>query len=353
MGGRIKRYARVVITYFMIAALALLLSGIIQSMLSAQSEFRGAISKNAIAIEVREYNGDVAGFCRTLADDSQCTAIYKVFPYANARAVWLRNPAEEPRPMLSGSFFDEEQLRSSDRLAVVGRNVFESNVEYLNQTPVIYFHTQAYEVVGVLGYSDRGSDYDDATYINLSSLSENGGYAADGEYILDYAAGSVDPFRAVLASVLPGQPAETTITQTAMNKYIPSIANVLEDDSVIDLLFISLLMVLLTSYSVTLEWIDKRKKEIAIRKQLGATTGRITVYLYSRFLAAALLAYAAALPLYAAYHSRIMDWLQYPSCAINLPETLLVYAACVAVSLLGCVPAIAAIKRILPQALVR
>lgn len=353
MGRSIKRYARIAITYFIIAALALLLSGIIQSIMSAQSEFRGAISSNAIAIEVRDYHGDINTFCQTLTDSDQCTAIYKVFPYANAHAVWLRNPVQAQRPILSGTFFDENHLQSSDRFAIVGKNIYSSSVEYLDQIPIIYFDTQPYEVVGVLGYADRSSDYDDTIYVNLSSLLANEKYVADGEYIVDYTVKSTDRYNDILANALQDQPLEATITQVAMNKYIPSVTNVFEDDSVINLLSISLVMVLLTSFSVTLEWIDKRKKEIAIRKQLGATTNKITVYLYSRFLVVALMMYVVAYPLYAAYHSRIMGWLQYPACTIDMLEAFLVYVACIAVSLIGCVPAITTIRKILPQALVR
>lgn len=353
VGRCMKRYARIAITYFVIAVLALLLSGIIQSNMSVQREFRGAISSNAIAIEVRDYHEDSNTFCQTLADSNQCTAIYKIFPYANANAVWFRNPAQEQRPILTGTFFDENHLQSSDKFAVVGKNIYDYSVTYLDQSPIIYFDTQPYKVIGVLGYENRTSDYDDTIYINLSSLLANEKYVADGEYIIDYTAKSNNRYDEIIASVLQNQPSEATIMQVAMDKYIPSVTDVLEDNSVINLLAISLVMVLLTSFSVTLEWIDKRKKEIAVRKQLGATTGRITVYLYSRFLVVAIIMYAVAYPLYATYHSRIMEWLQYPACTIDMLEAFLVYVACIAVSLIGCVPAIATIRKILPQALVR
>lgn len=353
MGRSVKRYARIAVTYFMIAALALLISGIVQSMMSAQSEFRGAISRNAIAMEVRDYRGTIHSFCQALTDEGGCTAIFKVFPYANAQAVWFRNPAQEQRPVLRGAFFDANHLESPDRFAVVGKNLLDSGVEDLEQTPVIYFDTQPYEVIGVLGYADRSSDYDDAIYINLSSLWANEKYVVDGEYIIDYADASSGNFHQIRESALRDSPSEATILQVAMDRYVPSVANVLEDDSVIHLLLISLGMVLLTSFSVTLEWIEKRKREIAIRKQLGATTTTISLYLCSRFIGVALFMYAMAYPLYSAVHSRMMEWLHYPDCTMDMLEAFLTYVACVAVSLMGCVPAIITIKKILPQALTR
>lgn len=353
MGRSIKRYIRVAITYFMIAVLALLLSGIIQSMMSAQSEFRGAVSGNAIAVEARDYHGDVRSFCQTLMDNEQCMAIYKVFPYANTKAVWFQDPTQENRPILQGAFFTAELLQSDDRYAIVGKNIYQSEVEFADETPIIYFDMQPYTVVGVLGYDNRSSDYDDTIYVNLSSLMANDKYVADGEYIIDYTQKFTSRFDELRTAVLQGQSPEATITQVAMSKYIPSVTNVLEDSAVVRLLFLSLVMVLFTSFSVTLEWIEKRKKEIAIRKLLGSTTSKITFYLYSRFIGIALLVYVIALPFYSALHPRIMEWLQYPNCTMDALESLWVYLLCVAVSFIGCLPAITSIRKIEPQALVR
>lgn len=352
MGKVMKRYARIFIEYFIIALLALLLSGIIQSAMAARSEFRAAVSNNAVAVTVQDSHAAMSEICRALMADSECTAIYKVFPYANASAVWNRSAAIN-RPMMSGSFFSAEQLQSSERYAVVGKNTYEKQAKMEGETPVVYFDTMPYTVIGVLGYANRTSDYDDAFYINLSSLWTEGKDAADGEYIIDYASKADFRYESILTRWTPYLHDEAKITQIALNKYIPSVTDVLSDDSVIEFLLISLLMVLVSSFSVTLEWIERRKSEIAIRKQLGATTWEMLRYIVARMLIISVIAYVVAYPLYGAEHANIMRRLNYNASTMNAAYSAAVYAICILISLLGCIPAGTAVRKILPQALAR
>ena len=348
----IRRYNRIIIEFFIIALLALLLSSIIQSSMAAQSEFRGAISKNAMALDVQNYHAGMSSLFSSLISDMDCIAIYKVFPYANVTALWSRE-ALAKRPILEGTFFSADHLQSSDRYAVVGKNVYEKQAEWIDETPVVYFDTMAYTIIGVLGYADKQSSYDDAFYVNLSSLLAASQDAADGEYIIDYAGKGGNRYDRLLEALSPDLNENTTITQIALSKYIPSVTDVLSDDTVIEFLLISMLMVLVSSFSVTLEWIERRKREIAIRKQLGATTWKIALYIVARMLLISVLAYAAAWPLYNAEHAQIMQWLNYSDCTLNIFYSLAVYGICILISLLGCIPAVSAIKKILPQALTR
>ena len=352
MKKAIKRYNRIFVEYFLVALVAMVLSGIIQSSMAAQGEFRGEISKNALAIRVQDYHESIHSLYDVLAMESECTAIYKAFPYANAYAIWRRGSSAGHR-MMEGSFFSTEQLQSAERYAVVGKNVYEGQVEIVDQMPVIYFDTLPYTVIGVLGYADRGSDYDNAFYINLSSLLANDKYAADGEYILDYESRSEERYERLVNQLKPYMDEETLITQIDLSKYIPSVTDVLRDDAVIEFLLLSMLMILVSSFSVTLEWIEKRKSEVEIRKQLGATTREILAYIFARMILISMAAYALALPLYTAEHSRIMRWLNYNDCAFNVFYSMATYGICAIVSFAGCVPAVSAIKRILPQAAMR
>lgn len=352
MTKAIKRYDRMLIEFFIIALLALLLSGIIQSSMSAQSEFRGAISKNAIALTVQDDHAGMSALCNALMSNDGCTAIYKVFPYAGATALWSKEEVTN-RPILEGSFFTLEQMQSAEQYAVVGKSVYEKQVTLVNGTPVIYFDTLPYTVVGVLGYENKQSDYDDAFYINLSSLMTSTRNEADGEYIIDYTGKSANRYESIVETLRFSFDEETTIMQVALNKYIPSVTDVLSDDTVIEFLMISMLMVLVSSFSVTLEWIERRKSEIAIRKQLGATTWEIVRYIITRMLLIGVITYVAAYPLYASQHGNIMQWLNYSDCTLNGFVSLAVYGICVLVSLLGCIPAVSAVKKIVPQALAR
>ena len=96
MTKAIKRYDRMLIEFFIIALLALLLSGIIQSSMLAQSEFRGAISKNAIALTVQDDHAGMSALCNALMSNDECTAIYKVFPYARCNCTMEQRRGNKP-----------------------------------------------------------------------------------------------------------------------------------------------------------------------------------------------------------------------------------------------------------------
>lgn len=77
------------------------------------------------------------------------------------------------------------------------------------------------------------------------------------------------------------------------------------------------------------------------------------LYVLARMLLISVLAYAAAWPLYKAEHAQIMQWLHYSDCTLHISYSLAVYGICILISLFGCVPAVSAVKKILPQALAR
>ncbi len=349
----IKRYARIATTYFFIALLSLLLSSIIQSAQFAQQAFRGFVSPNAIAIEVRESESTLEAFKKAVVNNTACSAIYKIYPYANAQALWYNESIEVRPPLLKGEFFTPEHLASETYYAVVGKNVYDDKAEMQGERAIVYFNKVQCTVIGVLGDQNKTSAYDDVFYINLGALCNNQEVLADGEYLIDYTTKSNDGYSKLHLDVLPMLSANTQMTQVSVNKYIPTVMDVLQDDFMIQLIFLSALMVLFASMGIMFEWIEMRKKEIAIRKLLGATTFDLMVYLYQRFIVVSVIALIAALPIYASINAYLLNWLGYSNAQMNIRYALIVYALCVCISLIAFIPVVMQTKNVILKAFER
>ncbi len=186
------------------------------------------------------------------------------------RGIYYKGNIEKPN-MKSGRFFEKTDFDEDKHYAVIGLNFTEGILEKDNIQYVIYDGIK-YEVIGIMGYN-RESKIDRACFINLddSLCAKEGAFAIDGT--------SKNKVNKMLENI------QNNYSINLINREKNGIDRFFKTEGFNIILIILVLCVLiLTTVSVSLYWVEKRKRKIAILRLVGYNDKRIIKVIFFRYL---------------------------------------------------------------------
>lgn len=174
-------------------------------------------------------------------------------------------------PLEKGRFFKAKDFSAGNNVAVIGKNL-KSRIYQKNNTDYININNVPFRVIGILGY-EKETILDNYIYINmLSDIS-----LSSRLYMIDYfSKADSDSASAHFVNLLNQSGFEAELVSGGAS-YSDSII----ERTLSSRLFIGEFIVMLLSFLlITIQWITKEKKKIAIQKLVGANTQNIlTTYL--------------------------------------------------------------------------
>lgn len=187
------------------------------------------------------------------------------------RGVYFTGKIIKPE-MKDGRFFDETDFVSRQNLAVVGSK-FNENIVEKDDNKYMIFNDIEYKIIGIMGYNQE-SKIDRACFLTLNEtlLNSPGTFAIDGKNSFDV------------------QNSYNSITENLeeslqIDREINSINRFFELEKYNLTMFCMLIIsLLLTTISISLYWIKKRNRKIAILRLVGYSDIRIILNIVSRFL---------------------------------------------------------------------
>lgn len=189
---------------------------------------------------------------------------------SDIRGVYYKGEIEKPQ-MKEGRFFSEDDFCDEKHYAVIGAS-FTDNIYEENNIKYFKYNDISYEVIGIMGYKQE-SKIDRACFINLNnSLCEQEGiYAIDGK--------NSNNINSLLEKI------QNQYNITLIKRERTGIDRFFKTES-FNILLIALLLcsLILTTISVSLYWIEKRKKEISILRLVGYSDLRISKVILFRYL---------------------------------------------------------------------
>lgn len=189
-------------------------------------------------------------------------------------------------PLLKGRYFTIDEVNSNNSLVVVGKEVYEQ-VKSSMINNFIKINGSNYKVIGVLGRSETGSQWDSAVYMPLYALPQSLQSIKQESYNIFLRNNNGDPSNYL--DNLEGKFYELNSSlKININKEIDSSK---KNESIwINAVFISLLsgVILFVScinvINLSLYWILDRKREIGIRKAIGASNRNIASLIFFEML---------------------------------------------------------------------
>lgn len=187
-------------------------------------------------------------------------------------------------PLISGRLFTEEDFAKHTDTIIISNKLEKDCINRNNKT--YYIHGNDYfEVIGIFK-GLVGSDMQEPLYyINLQAESLQDNYAY-GEYLLDAAHHTQYINKGMEKYLLELNNNLIIKSEFAINNNSKKLTNIISNArQMISMLLISGALVLANSLSASSQWINGRKKEIAIRKLLGASDHTTNIWLIKQYSA--------------------------------------------------------------------
>ena len=177
-------------------------------------------------------------------------------------AVYTKGQTYMP-PILKGNYFTESDMNDKKGVAIVGKEILKSLYNKEKYT----FMDDELDIIGILGYENKSSIYDNMILINLPYVINKTGI--DGMYLIDGIDNSTN-----IKSLIDEKLEECSIYEQDNNELSNKIY--VNDNSGYKQIFICLIVIMiLTSFSVSLIWISDKKDSIAVKKLIGVKDIRI------------------------------------------------------------------------------
>lgn len=176
-------------------------------------------------------------------------------------------------PMISGRFFDKKDFTENNNVAVIGKNV--KNTYKKSSETYIQIDGIEYKVIGVLGYEDD-TPFDNYIFINLLSCKND----ELKLYIIDFMDNtSQESFDEYIKDLSSKIKEIETLSETA------SFSETVEVDFSTFVYFVGLFVsCILCILLISLQWLIYQRREIAIRRLVGASKEQITFFVLSKYI---------------------------------------------------------------------
>ena len=213
----------------------------------------------------------------------------------SAYGIYFNKKLENVPPMLSGRFFKISDFNRNNKYVVIGKDLKDDIVK-INDTKYYYINNNQYEVIGIMGDSKRETPYDYSVYYNLDgyfSFPDNG---VELKYMID---SSNKNEGKIIENILNADFNVTRIESELANKKDYFI----EDLKCSMKLIIGIIITLILSTALVTEyWIKNRKKEIGIKRALGATKLKISFEIIGELIRTSSISYIVGYILYLIFY---------------------------------------------------
>jgi putative ABC transport system permease protein len=193
------------------------------------------------------------------------------------KAIYFKkNPMVIPS-MISGDYFTETNFTSSEPAAIVGKDVLKT-AKKINGNKYFAYENVQYKIIGVMGYENRSSLCDLEFIINLNAYIQNTPSSlSTSNYLIDSNVNAKETFNTFITNLKNINPdinyknISNKGSKTLIDTFISQGLNTLIIFSVM------LFLIFINVFNITLQWIERKKKTIGIKKALGGTNFRISL----------------------------------------------------------------------------
>ena len=249
---------------------------------------------------------------------------------ANLTAVMFNEKPEWTIPICDGRYLSIDESLSDKKVAVIG-NALKSLIKKENGKKIIIFNNENFEVIGIAGKTNRDSLWDDCIYVPMKSLpieiknnidnqnrisitiKKNGQYPKDEYKRMDELVKKIDGSASINAANLK-------VDKDPMANFWGEVSNF----TIFAILILAIAVINVVNLSMY--WIYDRKKEIALRKVVGATDYKIFKLVLKEMISLAIIGAILALLIQEILSVYFKDWLQIP---IDLSLANFIVALCV------------------------
>lgn len=255
--------------------------------------------------------------------------LYKNFDGNFGKAVYFNNTNAFHPQIISGRTLTENDFKQGTNTAII-KSGQEELCSYREGNYFFTVNNNEYKVVGIYKDENEYINPDSMSYINLIYDS---GDIFTGNFILD-AYEKTDSIYKELSSFLKNINPEAEIhpVKTDTNTSDTIFQLLSQRGIIIFLMVLTLLLLILNTFHSTFNWITSRKKEIAVRRLVGANELNIKLLLLKDYII--IISYSYILGLILSIIINISNILPLFTGSIRLHEVIISYIFCLSIGII-------------------
>lgn len=273
-----KSIAVIIINVFTAVFIVIALSSFTYT-LNMSYEYQDGLTQNYILFSFNKINDNI--FVGDLLDEvKKCDEQISVFRYQNngTCGVYYNSEVRAFLQMQSGRFFIKDDFDSNDKVAVVS-NVYSNQCVIVDNEKKILIDNDYYRVIGEYEYNYNPVNESAYVYYNLNTLENRSETTYIGQFALD-ADNNTDSIVSNLKNDYPISIIKTVNQFSWLERFKTALSS--QFITLVPLTLVTI-MVLLNSVNISINWIEKRKKELVARQICGATYKNIGIMLFNDY----------------------------------------------------------------------
>ena len=213
----------------------------------------------------------------------------------NGYAIYFKGDLKNKPNVLKGRYFNQDDFNNGKKVAVIGKGLMDKVIKE-DGKDYYYIENENYEVIGVLGDDKKASGDDYNVYINLDALLTKDSFYLKGKYAIDAGKNSKNILNEIKSKY---KDTDINIVE-AEPEVISPIAKSIKENVQAQIVFILEIIgtFVLNTVCVTEYWIKNRKKEIGIKRALGATKRRIFVSIIGELITINIISFVVGYGIY-------------------------------------------------------
>lgn len=236
--------------------------------------------------EVKDELLNLDGHYLLLKDDLDLVGVY---------GIYIKGELKKIPQLTEGRFFDEDDFNKGEKVTVIGKGLIDDIINK-NGEDYYYIKNDYYKVIGVLGDEREETSYDYNIYLNLDYTAKKDNTNLKGDFIVDSGLNSKEMFNTIKSKyeeknieVIENQEAiKTPASKMISEQYSYSVVNIIK----------VLVILVFNTFLVTGYWIKNRKKEMGIKRAIGANKLSISLSILRELIVVSIISFAIGYSLY-------------------------------------------------------
>ena len=266
---KLKSSVYLIITFIAVAYFSLSIISNIEESTIIQSEHNNFISKDSVYFQIDGENKNINKLISNIKLDY---ILLKNSTFENKFGIMFKGTLKNSPKLLSGRFFKEDDFNCGKKYIVLGKEL-KSNIETRSGKDYYYINNEYYEVIGIMGDNKKPTSNDYDLFFNLDSLFFNNSIVLSGNYYLDVNDKSKEIYY-YIQGLSKENNCNLVLKDIERDKKL--LSEIITNKSFTIGYITKILLIFIINILLIMNyWIEKKKKEIGLKRAMGGTKRKV------------------------------------------------------------------------------
>ena len=294
MKSKLKRNIFLIITFITVSFFSASTIYLIEQGIHLQFSKNDFLSQEAVSFKIEcENKVEIKDNLSNLDEDY--LLLKNNIDFSGVYGIYVKGEIKKFPQLIKGRFFKEDDFNKGEKVTVIGKGLADDIINK-NGEDYYYIENDYYKVIGVLGDEEKETTYDYNVYINFDYLANKDSSNLKGDFIVDSGLDSKEIFNAI-KSKYEGENIQVSESQDETETPVSKLISEQYSSSVLNIIKVLVILVFNT-FLATGYWIKNRKKEMGIKRAIGANKLKISLSILGELIVVSIVSFLIGYSLY-------------------------------------------------------